>query len=676
MTSQSKATSSVPRDAVRETLNRVLSSEVFQRSERSRTLLRFVVEQTLGGQTNTLKEYTLGTEALGKGPAFDPRTDPIVRSEVSRLRTRLDKYYATEGQSDAVVIVLPKGSYVPRFERRTIASGSTVGVMGEWPRLAFRRRAPLAIAAAALVSLIALFAYREFASVNLPQRVVTERAAGASEASAVSIAVLPFLNLSGDPAEEFFSDGMTEEITAALTKVPDLKVVARTSAFEYKGQNRNVQAIGRSLGATHVIEGSVRRDGDRVRITAQLIQADDGLHVWAESYDREFSDVFAIQEDIARSIAGALRIPLDLPQLVSSRTGDVGIYEQYLRAKILFNSRASGSHEEVRAVIARDPGFAPGWALSAELHMAALATATRGSIPEEPSDEMRRSLGWAPGRQGAIAEEESGRAVAFLLDSAETAAKKAIELDPSLPSGYALLGSIQARRQNWSAAEDLTLRALERDPDNPAGLYEYGLILAGAGRLKDALPIRVQLQTLEPFVPIYNIGNANIMRFAGQSAAGIAIIEAISPSTTVTYNRNVYLATAYAAQGQYARAADTLLLIRAQVPREAVEDAAQLLRSAPKKVHAPAGLPTFNNELNFVYAHVGAIERVMEYYEYGLRLGNVQGAYRLWDPVYAPLRKTDRFKRFVRDVGLVGYWRARGWPGLCRPTSADDFVCD
>ena len=124
--------------------------------------------------------------------------------------------------------------------------------------------------------------------------------------------MLPFVNLSSDKEQEFFSDGMTEEITAALAKVPDLRVVARTSAFQFKGQNRDIQSIGQQLHATHLIEGSVRKAGNRVRITAQLIKADDGTHIWAENYDRELTDVFAIQEDIARAITTSLRMPLGL----------------------------------------------------------------------------------------------------------------------------------------------------------------------------------------------------------------------------------------------------------------------------------------------------------------------------------------------------------------------------
>jgi len=114
---------------------------------------------------------------------------------------------------------------------------------------------------------------------------------------AVSLAVLPFANLSGDTSQEFFSDGVTEEITSALARIPDLRVVARTSAYQFRSQNRDIQTIGQQLNATHFIEGSVRKAGERVRITAQLIKADDGVHIWTETYDRQLTDIFAIQEE-------------------------------------------------------------------------------------------------------------------------------------------------------------------------------------------------------------------------------------------------------------------------------------------------------------------------------------------------------------------------------------------
>ena len=188
-----------------------------------------------------------------------------------------------------------------------------------------------------------------------------------------AIAVLPFLNLSGDATQEFFSDGMTEEITSALAKVKDLRVVGRTSAFEFKGQNKDLRAVGKALSASHLLEGSVRKAGTRVRITAQLIRSDDGTHIWSENYDRELTDIFATQDDIAQAIVGALRIPLGLKAgetLVAGRAAEPESYQQYLRAKALYRARSNdipltepiGLLEQV---VARDPAYAPAWALLA-----------------------------------------------------------------------------------------------------------------------------------------------------------------------------------------------------------------------------------------------------------------------------------------------------------------------
>src|SRR5262249_46475867 len=151
---------------------------------------------------------------------------------------------------------------------------------------------------------------------------------------------------SSERDQEFFSDGLTEEITTALAKVPDLKIVARTSAFEFKGKSINIKTIGEQLGATHLIEGSVRKDGNRLRITVQLIKADDGTKMWAEEYDRQLTDIFQIQEDIARAIATSLRSPLGVKpgeKLVSNRDIDPESYQQYLAARALIRTLVNQS---------------------------------------------------------------------------------------------------------------------------------------------------------------------------------------------------------------------------------------------------------------------------------------------------------------------------------------------
>jgi adenylate cyclase len=165
--------------------------------------------------------------------------------------------------------------------------------------------------------------------------VAAARQASLSPATAVSLAVMPFENLSPDPSQAYFSDGMTQEIISALAKIPDLRVVARESAFAFKGKDQDVRAIGRALGATHLIEGSVRKAGGQLRISAELVRADTGVTIWANSYDRKLDDVFAIQEDIARAIATSLHMTLGLKpgeNLVNARTNQAA-YDAYLSAR-------------------------------------------------------------------------------------------------------------------------------------------------------------------------------------------------------------------------------------------------------------------------------------------------------------------------------------------------------
>ena len=231
--------------------------------------------------------------------------------------------------------------------------------------------------------------------------------------------MLPFLNLSGDASQEFFSDGMTEEITSALAMVPDLKVVARTSAFQFKGEKNDMRAVGQALNATHLIEGSVRKDGNRVRITAQLIEVGKGTHLWSENYDRQLSDIFATQEEIARTVVGSLMAPLGLApgeRLVSNRTTDAESYQQYLRAKALVRARAERARCDRPAgtdVVARDPDYAPAWALLAQAY---------ALTPNYHPALRRRDRGVAP-RRGRVASE------------AEAAARRAIQLDPNSRTG-------------------------------------------------------------------------------------------------------------------------------------------------------------------------------------------------------------------------------------------------
>jgi len=520
------------------------------------------------------------------------------------------------------------------------------------------------IVAGALVLVAAIFAYQQIApshGTSGAQQASLATAASPAQPGAISIAVLPLANLSGDAAQEFFSDGMTDEITSALAKVRNLSVVGRSSAFQFKGQNKDLRAIGNALSARYLIDGSVRKAGDRVRITAQLVQADNGVQLWSENYDRELKDVFAVQEDIAQAIAGALKVPLGLQQgesLVSNRTGDLDSYQQYLAARSLVRARGTGLEQAVailEPVVARDPSYAPAWALLADAYRLAPYF-----TPVMRSDSL----------------EESHRGLQEALEKAEMAARRALMLDPKNGAGYAKLAVIETERGHWAAGEDLYRKALEFDPNDPDTLHIYSVDLAIEGRLKDALAMRERLRTLEPFVPIYNIFSGTILQVNGQTTSAIALLEKVPSDAAGGYYPNRSLALAYAGAGRYKEAADTLLFISGNlVSRKSVEDAARLLRQAPAKVSAPDALPPLNSEMNFVYGYIGALDRVIEFPERTMGYAQNSATFVLWLPEYAPLRKTERFKAYMRKSGLVDYWRARGWPDLCHPTTGDDFEC-
>lgn len=474
-------------------------------------------------------------------------------------------------------------------------------------------------------------------------------------ASAVAIVVLPFTNLSGDAAQAFFSDGMTEEVTAALVKVPSLRVVARTSAFQFKDQGQDVRTVARSVGASHLVEGSVRRDGARVRVTAQLVEAASGTHLWAESYDRDYDDMFAVQDDIAKAIAAALRIPLGL-QIDSERIGDLETYQKFLRARAMVHTRGYGSLAEAAAlleqVVASDPRYAPAWAYLSQAHVFAL----------------NYHPAWLSGNFDNLRP-----VVATSMPKAETAAARAVELDPNLAEGYAVLGLTRELRGDLAAAEDLYRKALVLDPTSPDVLHFYSRLQAEVGRLKESLAMRQQLQVLDPFVPVYNQVTSWVYWVNGQRDQALAI-DASLPAFYRGYSSPRLLA----AVGRYEEAA---AFIRTNAPGMfepgVVEAAADLLRSAPTKAASPEQLPRLG-WFNFIYLHVGAPGRTLEFYEGGVEVGYSVSIsnFLLWDSSYAALRKTERYKEFMRERGVVKYWRERGWPELCRPADADDFSCD
>ena len=493
--------------------------------------------------------------------------------------------------------------------------------------------------------------------------VTAARSAAADPHGAISVAVLPFANLSSDKEQEFFSDGITDEISSALAKIPDLRVVGRASAFQYKNRAKDLRAVGQSLGATHLIEGSVRKAGNRVRISAELVQADNGIRVWSDNYERDLTDVFAIQEDIAQAIAVSLRMPLGLKPgeaLVNSRTKDETLHEEYLRARALVRTRSIANNgrqgiaelteatQRLEKVLAREPDYAPGWALLAYAY---------GYIP----------LRGLAGRSA----EEVRSVVADVIPKAEAAANRAIEIDPKNADGYFALGFIQHVRAKQIAAMDSFAKGMALDPTNPDGLHIYSDTVADLGYVQKSLPLRQQLGALEPFVPVYQAITGRIEFAAGNYDTFLAE-SSFAPAPAFA------LATAQAlsAKGLYSQAADKLQLA-SNASRVPLDSALQLLRSAPAKADSKS-LPELTRQLRFIYVYVGAPERMMLTYEDGLKIGYIGPGDNvwLWAPTYAPVRKTERFKAYVRAAGILDYWRKNGWPELCHPVAQGDFECN
>jgi eukaryotic-like serine/threonine-protein kinase len=301
--------------------------------------------------------------------------------------------------------------------------------------------------------------------------------------SAPSIAVLPFANLSRDVDDEYFSDGLAEEIINALTHVPGLKVIARTSAFAFKGKNEDIRRIANTLGVTHMLEGSVRRAGGRVRVTAQLIDAADGGHRWSQRYDREMSDIFAVQDDIAAAIAGALK--LQLAPASERRMPSVPAYEAYLRYRSYqwqFTPEAARrSRECLEQALALDPEFALPYVGLADYHFALAAV---GASPSHEAMPPAREL-----------------------------AQRALEIDPDLPEAHAMLGIVAGHYEyDWSEAERLFRLAVKREPLSPHLRQWYGtFFLVAIGRRDEA---RLQLSRVieeDPLSPMWRLMRANVL---------------------------------------------------------------------------------------------------------------------------------------------------------------------
>lgn len=486
----------------------------------------------------------------------------------------------------------------------------------------------------------------------------------ATETADARLAVLPLTN-AGDANSDYFADAMTEEVSAPLIGVPKIHIVSRVSAFKFKGKPVDAAAAGRELGATHVIVGSAGKIGDRIALSFRLIQVADGKELWHADYERAFSDLFDIEDEVASQVWSSLMgcARSDGPARLVSCVGPAHFvrhrtnpdaYDKYLRSKPFVRARGRQPFAEaaklLEEAVAADPKYVPALSLLAfDYTIAPLY------------DPYLR-----------VADTENARKfVQSVVPRAEQLAMKAAELDPKDANAYLALGYAAMDQSNQLGAEDNFKKALALDPDNANALHGYSQQLAAIGRIKESLAMRLTLQALEPSFINYTADTAEIYWLDNQSDLAIKMLDQFRPGRTSE------MAQFTAAAGRNKEAASLLREMPASNYAPGLLDAAaHLLETAPGNT-PPDQLPKLGN-LGWIYLHLNAPERVMEYYESNVKAGYFQpiSTTWFWHPSYAAVRKLPRFKHYMRDIGMVDYWRRRGWPAACRPVGQDDFACE
>jgi TolB-like protein/Flp pilus assembly protein TadD len=308
-----------------------------------------------------------------------------------------------------------------------------------------------------------------------------------------SIAVLPFVNMSSDSEQEYFSDGLSEEILNLLAKIPELKVIGRTSSFAFKGKNEDLRGIGQALGVKTVLEGSVRKSGERVRITAQLIDVSDGAHLWSDTYDRTITDIFAVQDDVAAAIIDALQIHVGVAPTRGNPTDNSEAYGLFLKGRAAFNATEWFDADAfLRQAVELDPEFAEAW-------------------------EMLAYIQWYQG--GWLVSALDGQRRTY-----ETATK-ALAIDPNLVLARAMYEAANIETYTYRSATEALELAVREQPGNPALLDSLIYYMMQAGYFRDSLRLAERYVELEPLRPQAHHGLGDALYAVGRYREAAAALE-------------------------------------------------------------------------------------------------------------------------------------------------------
>ena len=446
--------------AIRTHLLQILGSAIFSKSPRQQRFLKHIVDNALSGNLANLKGYAIGLEVFDRTPDFDPAVDSIVRVEATRLRAKLREYYGTLDNSAPITIELPKGSYVPKFNTSTArtASGQETTPRGQ----------------------------------RLESGVAGENP---------SIIVLPFTNLSNDKDQEYFVDGVTEDLIMGLSKLSNLHVVARHSSFYYKDKKVRIAEIARDIDVRYVVEGSVRKSAGKIRVAAELVLADSEEPIWRERYDRNLDDIFAVQDDVVHNIVTALDIKLnarDRARLETERTVDLEAYDLVSRGRECFWRYTPKDVQDSAALFSSALKIDPNYALAHGWLARAIV--------------LPIAFNWSKDRDS--------------LDIAIEHARRALQIEPNLPYAHGITSWTHLWRRELHDALVEGQLAIDLDPNDFESHMFFSLVLSSAGKGHEAIAHARRCISLNPHTPataVFALGLAHLV--AGELEIAQEVLE-------------------------------------------------------------------------------------------------------------------------------------------------------